>query len=291
MHKRAMADILTTTFKQEAQEVADMIKAATSSLMQSTQTNETAIRCDEQNRHDETISGLPTNSGNTDNKNETGENFRASVESFFRAILGSCGGVLEAASFLVKNSWKPSDENSTKDRRGTPRTVEVSNGRSESHGFWVTDDRKRRSLFQNARANSSGFPQTQEIPPPFRVGEDGEHCLDISQNFDDNISALSAHTLEEMALHNGSFRAEHVAVPPPITPASSSSGSSKGDDHNALPMYPSHPDHGHDVPDAYFIQKSRRALKKLKVSEAIREEEFGRVKFLPPRSPKRYLEV
>ncbi len=280
--------------KKEAEEVAEMIKAATTSLMPSSFSKETEARStktdlatlDEQDRRKKVA---PTNTDKGD-KRETGESFRATVESFFRSILGSCGGVLEVASFFVKNTWKPADESTTKGRTGVSKPEDI-NVHSMGRHFWVSDDRRRRSLFQVTHVNNKGFQQSQELPPPFTVGEDGEHCLDISHNFDDNISALSAHTLEEMALQNHSFRGEPMQMmPPPITPASSSSGSSKEEDPNLLPQHFSQLDHNSPLSNAYIIHKGKHDSK-FNISEDAMAE-FGDVTFLPPRIPKRrYVEV
>lgn len=107
------------------------------------------------------------------------EGFRASLENIGRTVFGSCGNVMEAASFLVQSSWYHKNKSAGSDRKTTRPTDPL-------------------STFAGRYQSKSLNPKEEEGGASHLLR--GQVCSVEEQTaFDDNISALSAFTLEEMA--------------------------------------------------------------------------------------------
>lgn len=105
-------------------------------------------------------------------------------------LFGSCASVVEAASLFVPDSWqsgKNSHRSVRKNQRSIDPTLAKLAGRYQSKSI-------------NPREPGAGIPSCLE-------GETLNYSFEEQTIFDDNISALSAYTLEEMA------RMNHAAKP------------------------------------------------------------------------------
>jgi len=152
-------------------------------------------------------------SGEKEEEEETG--FRALLESFAQSIFGSCGSAIEAASFFVQGQgcrWPVGRENPTRERPTRPPLS-------------IAEELKRLAM-QEGEAVQRGY-RAADIPK--FLGEDAVYSFE-----DDNISAISQNTLEEMS-RNGIVHpmcrrhSQHsVGRPPsPTRTTSSSTNSSK----------------------------------------------------------------
>jgi hypothetical protein len=112
--------------------------------------------------------------------------FGASVESFAKAIFGTCGQAVEAASYMAQGQCRwPGNQSPTRDKGAKP-------------ALSIADE-----LRKLAQKEGRPFPtppvsyeRTADIPK--FLGEDAVYSFE-----DDNISAISQHTLEEMVSRNG----------------------------------------------------------------------------------------
>lgn len=154
---------------------------------------------------------LPSRNGCASN-----EEVHLMLDNVARFIFGSCASVVEAASDLVPDSWQKGSSCQPvrkKQRHVDPRLAGLA-GRYQSKSI-------------NPPESLGGFPSFLEGESvDCSVGE--EHSV-----FDDNISALSAFTLEEMARMNAAPRySSQRSKPtfktvPPVARISSSSSSSR----------------------------------------------------------------
>ena len=106
-------------------------------------------------------------------------------------IFGSCISVVEAASVFVPNSWQ-NGANSNTSARKTKRQL----------------DPRLARLAGRYQSKSINPQDSNEGIPSFLEGETLGYSVEEQTVFDDNISALSAYTLEEMAMMNA-----HTVVP------------------------------------------------------------------------------
>ena len=100
--------------------------------------------------------------------------FRAQLEEFSRLFLGSCGNVLEAASLSLGCRWN---------EQAPPRNKEEAR-----QPLSIAEELKKIA----AREGPIVRPRAPDIPR--FLGEDAVYSFE-----DDNVSAISQHTLEEMA--------------------------------------------------------------------------------------------
>lgn len=158
-----------------------------------------------------------TDSESTDDE-ERG--FRAQMEAFAQGLLGSCGSALEAASFFVQERgcrWPMPDErnpcnpNMAMDRRKTAKPP-----------LSIADELRRLAMAEG-RDISAPLPRERADIPRF-LGEEAVYSFE-----DDNISAISQHTLEEIArrgiLHPMHRKQSAGAKEPPVLVRTSSSSS------------------------------------------------------------------
>lgn len=133
-------------------------------------------------------------------------------------IFGSCASVAEVASNLVPNSWHNNHESGR-----TTRKNHVSSRPTRLAG--LVGKYKSTSII-NPKEFAEGIPsflESENMDYPFE-----EHPI-----FDDNISALSAYTLEEMSKKNAhttmpvSRWTTTTLHPPSVTGTNSSSSSSR----------------------------------------------------------------
>ena len=115
--------------------------------------------------------------------------FQAQLEKIVRAIFGTCGSALEAASIFVQRQtceqWNSATGNGNRAQHEKPPLS-------------IAEE-----LRKLAKKEGRPFPEPPVTGPraadiPKFLGEDAVHSFE-----DDNISAISQHTLEEMVSHNG----------------------------------------------------------------------------------------
>jgi hypothetical protein len=110
--------------------------------------------------------------------------FGASVESIAKALFGACGQAVEATSYLVQGQCRwPSPQ---QDKGAKP-------------ALSIADELKKLALKEGRpypAAPVADNERTKDIPK--FLGEDAVYSFE-----DDNISAISQHTLEEMVARNG----------------------------------------------------------------------------------------
>jgi hypothetical protein len=113
--------------------------------------------------------------------------FSASVESITRAILGGCGQAVEAASYLVQGEcrWPSRAQDKTQDKGAKP-------------ALSIADELKKLALKEGRPFPSQPVSSERTKDIPKFLGEDAVYSFE-----DDNISAISQHTLEEMVARNG----------------------------------------------------------------------------------------
>ena len=110
------------------------------------------------------------------------------VDQFLRQLFGSCGGMVDAAVFLFQATC-----------RGQEGKEDAANQGGEQHQFLRMPNRRR------------AYP----TPGGTRAKRQGETLEFPTQGgFDDDVSALSAHTLEEMERNNVISRAMKNRFPP-----------------------------------------------------------------------------
>lgn len=165
-----------------------------------------------------TLTNNPSKDPNLPSRNgcASNEDVHLMLDNLARFIFGSCVSAVEAASDLVPDSWQKGANCQPvprKQRHADPRLAGLA-GRYESKSI-------------NPPENFGGFPS-------FLEGESVDCSLGEEHSaFDDNISALSAFTLEEMARMNATPRyPSQRAKPtfktvPPVARISSSSSSSR----------------------------------------------------------------
>lgn len=140
-------------------------------------------------------------------------------------IFGSCVSVVEVASTLVPESWQNTRSNRKerkKQRNLDPRLAKLA-GRYQSKSI-------------NPQESNEGVPS-------FLESETIDYSVEEHTVFDDNISALSAFTLEEMARVNGHTGAARLGEKlttlhsaPSVTRTNSSSSSSHGRARRKVPF-------------------------------------------------------
>lgn len=145
---------------------------------------------------------------------DTNDGAKAVFENLARSIFGSCGGVVEAASFLVQRGCA---------RSTMPNETDI--------------QRNRQRMDPLARFAGRYQSKCESEVPSFLNGDSVNYSFDDNVTFDDNISALSAHTLEEMAKngpvlmpHRGRADEDSPFYNPP-SPARTDSSSNSSREH------------------------------------------------------------
>ena len=118
--------------------------------------------------------------GEKESTAEEEKGFRALLESFAQSVFGSCGKVIEAASFFVEGDgcrW-PSGRNTSSRERQTRPPLSIA-------------EELKKLARQEGNVVQRGH-RASDIPK--FLGEDAVYSFE-----DDNISAISQNTLEEMA--------------------------------------------------------------------------------------------
>jgi len=108
--------------------------------------------------------------------------FRAQLEEFSRFFFGSCGNLLESAFFYTRDKTCRWNETGGKTNIGNNNKEEIVQPLS------IADELKRLA----AQEGPIVRPRAADIPR--FLGEDAVYSFE-----DDNVSAISQHTLEEMA--------------------------------------------------------------------------------------------
>lgn len=144
--------------------------------------------------------------------------FQAQLQAFTKAVFGTCGLALEAASMFMQQQgcrWplNSSANQSPQDGANPPLSI--------------ADELRRLAMREGRTAQPHGT-RTADIPK--FLGEDHVYSFE-----DDNISALSQHTLEEMARHGvvhpshrrrpSSVQSNNTPPSPAVTTSLSSSSS------------------------------------------------------------------
>lgn len=165
----------------------------------------------EEKKEDEAISPLslrnrPSNSTSPDDiDDEQVSGFQAQLHSMAKAILGSCGSALEAASLWMQNHgcrWPGTTQDPAAADMAPPLSIA---------------EELRKLAMQTGAPFAVG---TRRTDIPKFLGEDAVYSFE-----DDNISAISQHTLEEMAQHG--MHPRQRRRPPSPTRTISQSSSSK----------------------------------------------------------------
>lgn len=142
------------------------------------------------------------------------EEVRLLLDNLAGFIFGSCASVVEVASNLVvPESWQDNAKSSRSTRKKSRHL-----------------DPRFAGLVGKYQSKSINPQELTEGIPSFLESEDMDYSFEEHAVFDDNISALSAYTLEEMARKNG-----HLTMPiwgkryqtPSVTRTNSSSSSSR----------------------------------------------------------------
>jgi hypothetical protein len=162
--------------------------------------------------------------------------FQARLQRLANAIFGSCGNLIEAASCFVSQQgcrWpleSPRNQQSAQRGAQTPPRPPLSIAEELRK---LAQSEGRRNFFQPLQ----GFRRT-DIPK--FLGEEAVYSFD-----DDNISAISQHTLEEMARH-GVVQAHYARRKQPSDPspveANSNESSSKARENQREQQHPKHRD-------------------------------------------------
>jgi hypothetical protein len=143
--------------------------------------------------------------------------FQARLQRLANAIFGSCGNLIEAASCFVSQQgcrWPlESPRNQQSAQGGTQHQPRPPLSIAEELRK-LAQEEGRRNLFQPLQ----GFRRT-DIPK--FLGEEAVYSFD-----DDNISAISQHTLEEMARH-GVVQAHYARRKQPSNPSPAETNSSE----------------------------------------------------------------
>ena len=133
------------------------------------------------------------NTKTTPNKNDKGTNPEEQIDHFLRQMFGSCGGMVsDAAVFLYQATCKGQD------------------GKDDLQGNHGMDQQQYLRMANRRRAYAT--------PGGLRGRRQGETLEFPTQGgFDDDVSALSAHTLEEMERNNVIARAMKSKFPPTMS--------------------------------------------------------------------------
>ena len=174
--------------------------------------------------HDERASiGGPETRGSRSHQRRHGchanEEVQLLLDNLAGFIFGSCVSVVEVASNLVPDSW----HSNTKSNRST---------RTKSRHL----DPRLAGLAGRYQSKSINPQEFTEGIPSFLEGDNMDYSFEEHTVFDDNISALSAYTLEEMARMNAHAtmpvsrlgeKFSSLNSPPSVTRTNSSSSSSR----------------------------------------------------------------
>lgn len=145
----------------------------------------------------------------------------ASIEYFAKTVFGSCGVAIEAASHMVQGQcrWAGSNASPTQ-KQGKP-------------ALSIAEELQRLAIKEGRQYQPPPVSQERTAGIPKFLGEDAVYSFE-----DDNISAISQHTLEEMVARNGALRPvcrkpsnNSVHTPPSPTRTTSLSTSSSTDKH------------------------------------------------------------
>lgn len=129
------------------------------------------------------VKSTPEAMGKEDDDAHSG--FSASVESIAKAIFGGCGQAVEAASYLVQGECRwPSK---TQDK-----------GAGAKPALSIAEELKKLAMKEGRPFPSAPISNERTKDIPKFLGEDAVYSFE-----DDNISAISQHTLEEMVARNG----------------------------------------------------------------------------------------
>jgi len=154
-------------------------------------------------------SSIPRGGVHADPFDEQKDGFQAQVENLAKSVLGSCGQVLSCLVPTGDNnqcSWPP--RKGTNPRNAAPPQVPIPAPLS------IAED-LRKLATKEGRVFGGGM---RRADIPRFLGEEAVYSFD-----DDNISAISQHTLEEMARHG-------IRYPIRRRPSSESIASSKNSD-------------------------------------------------------------
>jgi hypothetical protein len=156
----------------------------------------------------------------SDQESEEERGFHAQMGAFIKAVFGSCGSVLEAATFFVQEHscrWN-----------NAPVSPTGASPRDAKPALSIVEELQKLAMAEG-RDMSAPLPRGRVDIPRF-LGEDAVYSFD-----DDNISAISQHTLEEIAskgIPHPRWRRKKTtksseAPPSPIPTTSASSSSSE----------------------------------------------------------------
>jgi hypothetical protein len=107
--------------------------------------------------------------------------FGASVESFAKTILGACGQAAEAASYMAQGQCRwPGNQSPTRDKGAKP-------------ALSIADELRKLAQKEGRPFLTPPVSYERVADIPKFLGEDAVYSFE-----DDNISAISQHTLEEM---------------------------------------------------------------------------------------------
>jgi hypothetical protein len=112
--------------------------------------------------------------------------FSVSVESITKAILGGCGQAVEAASLLVQGECR------------WPSRAQAKGDKDAKPALSIADELKKLALKEGRPFPTQPVSSERTKDIPKFLGEDAVYSFE-----DDNISAISQHTLEEMVARNG----------------------------------------------------------------------------------------
>ena len=155
----------------------------------------------------------------TDSTDEEESGFRAQMEAFAKGVFGSCGNAIEAATFFVQEKgcrWPvPADKN--------PCNPSMPKGRGNGRQPLSVAEELRKLAMAEGRDISAPLPRERPDIPRF-LGEEAVYSFE-----DDNISAISQHTLEEMArrgiIHPMCRKPSNGSLEPPAPVRTNSSSS------------------------------------------------------------------
>jgi hypothetical protein len=119
-------------------------------------------------------------------EDDDAQSFGASVENIAKAIFGSCGQAVEAASYMVQGQCRwPGNESPRRDEGAKP-------------ALSIAEELKKLALKEGRPFPTPPVCNERTAGIPKFLGEDAVYSFE-----DDNISAISQHTLEEMVARNG----------------------------------------------------------------------------------------
>lgn len=168
-----------------------------------------------------------------DDDDEQKHGFQARLQTFASSILGSCGSAIEAAACFVQHQTCKWPMQATAEHEFPP-------GQPAKPPLSIADELRRLAAMEGRP-----FPVgTRRADIPKFLGEDAVYDWE-----DDNISAISQHTLEEMARHgviHPTYRrrpSNLEAQNTPPSPAVSTSGSGSGGTDSAEESFRKHGTH------------------------------------------------